>query len=428
MTLETSTADAAPTRRSRRRPLASVTGDQAQISDDSSATDTSRPGAPSLAESVIAAGATALAQATTGVETSDAPLTRAELRRRRALAISASTDVATTSVATPPGVAGMSPDAVRAAALTGTFASTPEQPTPEPCPVEDFDFSAQLFAFTGETPVQVAAAALADDAEPVAATQDVAPRRRRVSGTAALKRIAGLSFSVTVMGAVGLLAVGTTTPASVAAAVSDTTADIAIVAPKAATSIKADEIQAYVAASDVAAGSLERTETYDVASMADIAADSGVTHFAGTWVNDPAADIQWPFPVGVPVSAAFGSASYLAQFSSPHRGVDLAPGTGAEVHVIADGTVRLATEGGGDYGVNVVVDHVIDGQLVSTRYAHMQYGSLRVSAGDTVNVGDVLGTVGSTGKATGPHLHFEVLLGGTARVDPYPWMQQHTTG
>jgi murein DD-endopeptidase MepM/ murein hydrolase activator NlpD len=162
--------------------------------------------------------------------------------------------------------------------------------------------------------------------------------------------------------------------------------------------------------------------------MADIAADSGVTQFAGTWVSDPSADIQWPFPVGVPISAAYGSQSYLSKFSSPHRGVDLTPGVGAEVHVIADGTVRIATQAGGDYGVTVVVDHVIDGQLVSTRYAHMQYGSLQVSAGDTVEAGEVIGRVGSTGKATGPHLHFEVLLGGTVHTDPMAWMEQHTEG
>jgi murein DD-endopeptidase MepM/ murein hydrolase activator NlpD len=95
---------------------------------------------------------------------------------------------------------------------------------------------------------------------------------------------------------------------------------------------------------------------------------------------------------------------------------------------VADGTVRIATQAGGDYGVTVVVDHVIDGKLVSTRYAHMQYNSLRVTAGQTVSVGDVIGRVGSTGKATGPHLHFEVLLDGTTHVDPMAWMESHTEG
>lgn len=297
----------------------------------------------------------------------------------------------------------------------------------EPCAIDEFEFSARLFAFTGETPIQ--RVVTADEAsQPVStaeiAVPHVAPRRSRLRASAFAKRAVTASFSLSVMAAVGLLAIGTTTPAEAVAAVSNPSADITVAAgtPKAATT----DIQAFVASGDVVAGELNRAESYDVASMAEIAADSGVTQFAGTWLNDPNGEIQWPFPVGVPISAAYGSNTYLSQFSSPHRGVDLTPGTGAEVHVIAAGTVRIATEAGGDYGVTVVVDHVIDGELVSTRYAHMQYGSLTVAAGDTVTAGQVLGKVGQTGKATGPHLHFEVLLGGSTYTDPIAWMYEHT--
>jgi len=283
-----------------------------------------------------------------------------------------------------------------------------------PCAVDEFERAARVLSFTGETPVQSAPAA---STGAVVVSDAVTPRRRR----AGLKRMAAASFSVGVMSVVGLLAVGTTMPASVATA-SNITADFGAATPAPA---ETEDIQAYVSSVD-GDSHLERSLDFDVASMADIAADSGVTQFAGTWVSDPTADIQWPFPVGVPISASYGSQTYLSKFSSPHRGVDLTPGVGAEVHVIADGTVRIATEAGGDYGVNVVVDHIIDGQIVSTRYAHMIYGSLRVSVGDKVKAGDVLGRVGSTGKATGPHLHFEVLLGGETHVNPMEWMEQHT--
>ncbi|MDJ1114780.1 M23 family metallopeptidase [Microbacterium dauci] len=292
--------------------------------------------------------------------------------------------------------------------------------------VDEFALAAEAFAFTGETPIQVARAAHEGQHVPTSragAAALTAPKPRR--GRVVFKRVAAASFSVGVVGVVGALAFATTTPVSAVTAFgSAVSGDISIVAPE-STNAKS-EIQAYVAASDMKASDLVRSESYDIESMADVAADSGVTQFAGTWVNDTGADIQWPFPVGVPISAAYGSTSYLSKFSTPHRGVDLTPGRGAEIHAVAAGTVRIATEGGGDYGVTVVIDHIIDGQLVSTRYGHMEYGSLRVSPGDTVEVGDVIGTVGSTGKATGPHLHLEVLLGGTQRVDPMAWLYEHT--
>lgn len=90
---------------------------------------------------------------------------------------------------------------------------------------------------------------------------------------------------------------------------------------------------------------------------------------------------------------------------------------GAEIHAVAAGTLRIATESGGDYGVTVVID-VIDGQVVSTRYGHMQYGSLQVTQGQRVTAGQIIGKVGQTGKATGLHLHLEVLLGGTTTHRP----------
>ena len=75
-------------------------------------------------------------------------------------------------------------------------------------------------------------------------------------------------------------------------------------------------------------------------------------------------------------------------------------------------------------GLNGTV-HVIDGQLVSSRYGHMLVGSLRVSPGDVVKVGTVLGNTGNTGRSTGVHTHFEVLLGGTTAVDPITWLRQN---
>ncbi len=322
------------------------------------------------------------------------------------------------------------PAAVDDEALPGAdgLPAAEDIPMPAPLPddrvVDEFEFASRLFSFTAQTPVQVAAEAIAEQES--VDTADASPgRTSRIA-----RRMAAASVSVSAMAAAGLLAVGLNGPAAAVFASGDAgreiSADISATSST-GTDTAADEeqIQAYVSSSqqDV---TFDRNETFDVTSVTEIAADSGVTIFAGTWVNDPNAAIQWPFPVGVPISAAFGSSTYLSQFSTPHRGVDLTPGEGADIHAVAAGTVRIATESGGDYGVTVVIDHEINGELVSTRYGHMQYESLEVEVGDTVQPGQIIGKVGSTGRSTGAHLHLEVLLGGTTHTDPIAWLEEHT--
>jgi murein DD-endopeptidase MepM/ murein hydrolase activator NlpD len=94
-----------------------------------------------------------------------------------------------------------------------------------------------------------------------------------------------------------------------------------------------------------------------------------------------------------------------------HNGVDLRAAYGDEVPVVGAGTVTFAGEQGG-YGLTVVVQHA-DG--LETRYAHLS--SIAVNQGDQVQAGQVIGRVGQSGRATGPHLHFEVTDHGE-RLDP----------
>ncbi|RKT36160.1 murein DD-endopeptidase MepM/ murein hydrolase activator NlpD [Microbacterium sp. AG1240] len=284
--------------------------------------------------------------------------------------------------------------------------------------LDEFEAAARLFAFTGETPVQVAAEALADDAPAEAAH---VPARRR--GLLSFKRVATASFSIGVFGVVGLMAVGMTTPVGAVAAAQGTSSTSANLLVASDVAREPGEIQAYVAPADVQAGSLERTDGYEAASLAKIAADSGITNFSDFFVNDPTAAIQWPFSVGVPITYGFGMRS-----GKMHEGADFVPGAGSPVQAIADGTVRIATESGGAYGVTVVIDHIIDGELVSSRYAHMQYGSLKVSAGEKITVGTVVGNTGNTGRSFGAHTHFEILAGGTTAIDPIPWLREHAGG
>jgi murein DD-endopeptidase MepM/ murein hydrolase activator NlpD len=94
-----------------------------------------------------------------------------------------------------------------------------------------------------------------------------------------------------------------------------------------------------------------------------------------------------------------------------HNGVDLRAAYGTEVPTAAPGKVTFAGERGG-YGLLVVVEHP---NGVETRYAHLS--STAVQPGDSVAAGQTIGRVGSSGRSTGPHLHFEVLLDGK-RVNP----------
>ena len=90
---------------------------------------------------------------------------------------------------------------------------------------------------------------------------------------------------------------------------------------------------------------------------------------------------------------------------------------GTPIYAAAAGVVRVSQESFGGYGVCVSIDHVIDGQQVSTLYGHMTYGTRLVASGQTVVAGQMIGRVGSTGSSTANHLHFEVHINGSV-VDP----------
>jgi len=295
-----------------------------------------------------------------------------------------------------------------------------------------FEVAARVFSFTGETPVQAKAEPEAERAESDEAPEDasadhVAPRRSRPTSRTTIKRIAGLSFSIGVMGVVGLMTVGMTTPAEAVAAMNGSVPEpLSVVAGSeiAGPDLDEDEVQAYVAPAELEAVALDRPDDdYSTMTLAELASQSGIRNFSNFFVNDPNSPIQWPFAVGVPISYGFGMRS-----GRMHEGVDFTPGAGSPIQAIADGVVRESTDAGGAYGVHVIIDHVIDGQLVSSHYAHMQYGSRRVQAGQHVTVGTVLGLTGNTGRSYGAHTHFEILLNGTAAIDPIPWLRQHAGG
>ena len=99
-----------------------------------------------------------------------------------------------------------------------------------------------------------------------------------------------------------------------------------------------------------------------------------------------------------------------------HTGIDLAAPQGTAVYATADGVVDMAEWFGG-YGNCVELDH---GKGVQTRFGHLS--RILVHAGQRVHRGDLIALVGSTGRSTGPHLHYEVRIDGHA-VNPLPFLQ-----
>lgn len=115
------------------------------------------------------------------------------------------------------------------------------------------------------------------------------------------------------------------------------------------------------------------------------------------------------WPVTGWLSSAFGTRR--DPFSGEpdfHSGLDIAAGRGTPVRATADGTIESAAYDG-NYGNAVIVDH---GFGISTRFGHLS--RYAVSPGQQVRRGDVIGYVGSTGRATSSHLHYEILLNGQA--------------
>ncbi len=119
--------------------------------------------------------------------------------------------------------------------------------------------------------------------------------------------------------------------------------------------------------------------------------------------------LAWPLRGSI--TSRYGSRS-----GGFHTGMDINGNTGDSIRAAEDGKVTEAGWGGG-YGKMVVVDH---GGGVLTRYAHCS--SLNVKVGDRVTQGEVIARVGSTGRSTGSHLHFEVITGGKT-VNPAKYLR-----
>lgn len=131
--------------------------------------------------------------------------------------------------------------------------------------------------------------------------------------------------------------------------------------------------------------------------------------------NVRGAAVSLPFGNPAPgreISSRFGNRvdPFLGRLAL-HSGIDFVAETGASVHTTGAGTVTNASFSGG-YGNMVEIDH---GNGITTRYGHLS--QILVKEGDKVSLGEVIGNAGSTGRSTGPHVHYEVRLNDNP-VDP----------
>ena len=152
--------------------------------------------------------------------------------------------------------------------------------------------------------------------------------------------------------------------------------------------------------------------------------NSGKVYQAVRFAADDSRGAGYYTPSGLPMRKAFLRApvefTRVSSVFNPHRlhpilnrirghmGTDYAAPTGTPVHAAGDGRVSFAGPRGG-YGNAVVLAH---GSSVSTLYGHMSRFAKHLRVGTSVKQGDVIGYVGMTGLATGPHLHYEYIVNG----------------
>ena len=249
----------------------------------------------------------------------------------------------------------------------------------------------------------------------------------RPAGQKAPSRVAKPLRSLVILSMVGGLVAAVALPAFAAGA-AKSEAD-----PMTVQQMAVDDAQTFVAASDASATQLSRS-SYGATTAEEI--EKKKAEEAAAERARQAARVAAASSRSVPTNIALTSPGTgevrwpLLNFtkgrglwdSGYHQGVDLLTNCGQPIYAAAAGVVKVSQESYGGYGVGISIDHVIGGQRVNTLYGHMTYGSRQVSVGQSVEAGQLIGLVGSTGSSTACHLHFEVHINGSV-VDPWAWLQ-----
>jgi murein DD-endopeptidase MepM/ murein hydrolase activator NlpD len=138
--------------------------------------------------------------------------------------------------------------------------------------------------------------------------------------------------------------------------------------------------------------------------------------------------VVFPLPSGTWVrSSGFGTRiDPVTGRPAFHAGTDFSAAEGTPIFAIADGIVSWAGPYGG-YGQLIVIEHTVNGERVASAYGHMWPIGVHVTVGERVTAGEHIADVGSSGKSTGSHLHFEIRPGGAFKppIDAEPWLAAH---
>ena len=187
-----------------------------------------------------------------------------------------------------------------------------------------------------------------------------------------------------------------------------------------------EDVLQVVTASDVTDTATAITrDGYKVSSYGDLyGLRFGSLSYSYTVLNT--GPIRWPFPAAVPISSGYGHRQApCASCSSDHKGLDFNPGEGSPIYSIAAGVVVESYNDRWGFGRWIVLRHNVNGLQFDSVYAHMQRDSVSLKVGDTVEVAEYVGRVGSTGTSTGAHLHLEIHVNGV-QVDPFTWLKANT--
>ena len=135
-------------------------------------------------------------------------------------------------------------------------------------------------------------------------------------------------------------------------------------------------------------------------------------------------EMGWPVSDPI-ISSGYGSRESCDACSTFHQAIDFTPGIGKPVMAAMRGTI-VEIEDSGQYGFYIIIEHDLHNEIWHTVYAHLQRGSAprEIHVGKSVEIGDVIGAVGRTGLATGPHLHFEIRID-DVKVNPLPLLKKY---